>query len=92
MNFNLIWIFLGFSVVNIYILTHKGFPGGSELKKPPANAGDAVSIPGKIQLGGSPEERNGNPLQYSCLRNPMDKRSLASYSAVSQSVQSLSCV
>ena len=28
MNFNLIWIFLGFSVVNIYILTHKGFPGG----------------------------------------------------------------
>ena len=30
MNFNLIWIFLGFTVVNIYILTHKGFPGGSE--------------------------------------------------------------
>ena len=30
MNFNLIWIFLGFTVVNTYILTHKGFPGGSE--------------------------------------------------------------
>ena len=46
MNFNLIWIFLGFSVVNIYILIHKGFPGGSEVKNPPANARDAVSIPG----------------------------------------------
>ena len=35
-----------------------------------ANAGDASSIPG---LGRSPEERNGNPLQYSCLGNPMDR-------------------
>ena len=70
MNFNLIWIFLGFSVVNIYILIHKGFPGGSEVKNPPANARDAVSIPGS---GWSPGERNGNPLQYSCLGNPMDR-------------------
>ena len=35
------------------------------------NAGDASSIPG---LGRSPEEGNGNPLQYSCLENPMDRR------------------
>ena len=34
------------------------------------NAGDAVSIPG---LGRSPGERNGNPLQYSCLGNPVDR-------------------
>ena len=36
----------------------------------PANAGDAGSIPG---LGRSPGEGNGNPLQYSCLENPMDR-------------------
>ena len=34
------------------------------------NGGDLVSIPG---LGRSPRERNGNPLQYSCLENPMDR-------------------
>ena len=47
-----------------------GFPGGSIIKILPANAGDAGSIPG---LGRSPGEGNGNPLQYSCLGNPMDR-------------------
>ena len=47
----------------------KGFPGGSVVKNPPANARDAGSIPG---LGRSPGEGNGYPLQYSCLGNPMD--------------------
>ena len=42
------------------------------VKNPPANAGDSGSIPG---LGRSPRERNGNPLQYSCLENPMDRGS-----------------
>ena len=37
---------------------------------PPANAGDVGSIPGS---GRSPGEGNGNPLQYSCLGNPMDR-------------------
>ena len=46
-----------------------GFPGGSAVKNPPANAGDTSSIPGS---GRSPGEENGNPFQYSCLRNPMD--------------------
>ena len=46
-----------------------GFPGGSVVKNSPANAGDSGSIPGS---GRSPGERNGNPLQYSCLGNPMD--------------------
>ena len=46
------------------------FPGGSVVKSPPANAGDEGSIPG---LGRSPEEGNGNPLQYYCLGNPMDR-------------------
>ena len=43
------------------------------LKNPPANAGDArdvTSIPG---LGRSPGIGNGNPLQYSCLGNPIDR-------------------
>ena len=41
------------------------------VKHPPAKAGDVGSIPG---LGRSPAEGNGNPLQYSCLKTPMDKR------------------
>ena len=48
----------------------KGFPGVSVVKNPPANAGDLGSIPG---LGRSPGEGSGNPLQYSCLGNPMDR-------------------
>ena len=46
-----------------------GFPGGSVVKNLPANA-DVDSIPGS---GRSPGEGNGNPLQYSCLENPMDR-------------------
>ena len=46
-----------------------GFPDGSEIKASACNAGDLSSIPG---LGRSPGEGNGNPLQYSCLENPMD--------------------
>ena len=45
------------------------FPGGSDWKESACNVGDPGSIPG---LGRSPEEGNGNPLQYSCLENPMD--------------------
>ena len=46
-----------------------GFPSGSVVKNPPANAaGDEDLIPG---LGRSPGKGNGNPLQYSCLGNPM---------------------
>ena len=46
------------------------FPGGSVVKNLPANAGDPSSVPGwRI----SPGEGNCNPLQYSCLRNPMDR-------------------
>ena len=47
-----------------------GFPGGSEVKASASNVGDLGSIPG---LGRSPGEGNGNPLQYSCLENPMDR-------------------
>ena len=44
--------------------------GGSEGKPFAYNVGDLGSIPG---MGRSPGERNGNPLQYSCLENPMDR-------------------
>ena len=45
------------------------FPGGSNGKESACNAGDQGSIP---ELGRSPGEGNGNPLQYSCVENPMD--------------------
>ena len=47
-----------------------GFPGDSVVKNPPANARDMGLSPG---LGRYPGERNGNPLQYSCLGNSMDR-------------------
>ena len=64
-----------------------GFPGSTIVKNPPANAGDvsdAVSIPG---LERSPGEGNGNPLQYSCLENPMDRGTGGLQSMGSQSVR-----
>ena len=60
---------LGWKVNSDNILT-PFFPGGSDSKESACNAGDLVLIPG---LGRSPEEGNGNPLQYSCLENPMDR-------------------
>ena len=48
----------------------KDFPSGSDGKASAYRAGDLGSIPG---LGRSPGEGNGNPLQYSCLENPVDR-------------------
>ena len=53
-----VWLYLG------------GFPGDSVAKNPPANAGDVGSIPGSGRFLG---EGNGDPLQYSCLRNLMGR-------------------
>ena len=50
-----------------------GFPGGLVVKHTPANSGDLGSISGS---GRSPGGGNGNPLQYSCLENPMDRGGL----------------
>ena len=47
-----------------------GFPGGSVVRNPPADAEDMGLIPGSER---SPEKGNGNPLQYSCLGNPIDR-------------------
>ena len=58
----------------LYSIYTMGFPDGSAVKNLPATAGSAKdlgSIPGS---GRSPGGVNGNPLQYSCLKNPMDRR------------------
>ena len=46
------------------------FPGGSVVKNLPTDAGEVGSVPG---LGRSPGKGNGNQLQYSCLKSPMDR-------------------
>ena len=51
-----------------------GFPFGSANKESDCNVGDLGSIPG---LGRFPGGESGNPLQYSCLENPHEQRSLA---------------
>ena len=55
----------------LFSVLFKGFLGGTLVKNPPANAGDLGLIP---RSGRSPGERNGDPLQNSCLENSMDRR------------------
>ena len=58
---------------SLYDVTHtllKGFPGGSDGKESACGAGDLGLIPGS---GRSPGGGHGNPLQYPCLQNPMDR-------------------
>ena len=57
-------------LVNLYVIPRWVFPGSSVSKESACNAGDLGLIPGS---GRSPGEGNGNPLQYSCLTNPMDR-------------------
>ena len=64
------WKSAGTLFVFTWVQSFTGFPDGSAGKNPPANAGEAGLIPG---LGRSPGGGNGNPLQYSCLGNPMDR-------------------
>ena len=61
-------MYLKKTYTNIYSALE--FCGGSAVKNPPANAGDACLISGS---GKSPGGRNQNPLQYSCLENPMGR-------------------
>ena len=58
-------------------LTHVGFPRGSVVKNPSANAGDAGSIP---QSGRSPGKGHDNPLQYFLPGKSHEQRSLVGYS------------
>ena len=54
----------------MYVKLNQGFPDGSVVKTLPANAGDTSSV---SESGRSPGEGNDNPLQYSCLENPMGR-------------------
>ena len=63
---HMVTLFLLFK--NLHTVLH-GFPDGSG-KNPPANAGDAATVPRWRRF---PGEGNGNPLQYSCLGNRMDR-------------------
>ena len=63
------WHRLGISFTSF---SSHGLPGGSDGKASAYSAGDPGSIPGS---GRSPGEGNGNPLQYSCLENPMITKS-----------------
>ena len=63
-----------------------GSPGGSDGKESACNVGDVGSIPGS---GRSPGGGNGNPLQYSCLRNPMEEEPGGLQSMGSQKSQTL---
>ena len=60
----------------IYIYIYVGFPGGSMVKSPSANAGDLGLVPG---LGRSPGEETSNQLQYSCLEKSRGQRSLMGF-------------
>jgi len=73
----------------LYIYTHNyklqiDFYAGSYCKESACSAGDKGSIPG---LGRSPEEGNGNPHQYSCLENPIDRGAFGLQSMGSQRVR-----
>ena len=57
-------------IIQHILIYYMDFPGGSYCKASSCNAGDLGPIPGS---GVSPGEGNGNPLQYSCLENPMDR-------------------
>ena len=55
------------------IILQLGFPGVARGKYPPANTGEARDIGSVPELGRSPGGGHGNPLQYFCLENPMDR-------------------
>ena len=59
-----------------HICVCMGFPGGSVVKNMPASAGDTRDVGLIPGLGRSPGEGNGNLLQYSCLKDPIDRGAL----------------
>ena len=61
----------GLSAINNINTSVWGLPGASDCKESASNARNPGSISG---LGRSPGEGNGNPLHYSCLENPIDRR------------------
>ena len=56
-----------------HCMQRQGFPDDTVIKNPPASAGDTGDMGFIPELGSSPGKGNGNPLQYSCLKNSMDR-------------------
>ena len=72
MEFNYIYVYMCIHThTHMHTYTYMGFPGGSAVKDLPVNAGDMVQSLGWEDQ--SPGEGNGNPFQYSCLGNPLDR-------------------
>ena len=68
------WKFRKFTLGNsLAVRWLAGFPGGSVVKNLPANVGDTGEASLLLEWGRSPGAGNGNPLQYSCLDNPIDR-------------------
>ena len=67
-------IILLYRAVSKCVIIIQVFPGGTRIKDPPANTEDAKDMDSISELGRSPGEGNGNPLQSSCLENPMCKK------------------
>ena len=65
-----IWSISIFIYLHLYLGNGMGFPGGSDGKESAGDAGDLSLISGSRKLHGG---GNGNPLQYACLENPMDR-------------------
>ena len=73
-NSKVIFNFHPFSFhINISHYSHWGFPGSTSGKNLPANAGDIKDVGSVPGTGRSPGGGHSNPLQYSCLGNPMDR-------------------
>ena len=64
---------LGNMEIQWVVLRSRDFPSGAVVRNSPANAGDTRDTGSTPGSGRSPGEGNGNPLQYSCLGNPMDR-------------------
>ena len=62
-----------------------GFPSGSVVKNPPTNAGDTGDMGSTPVSERSPREGKSNPLQYSCLENPMDGEACSQWGQVAKS-------
>ena len=62
----------GFSALSVFVYL-ESFPGGAVVKNPPASAGNTRIVGLILGSGRFPEEGNSNPLQHSCLENPMDR-------------------
>ena len=75
-------VFFVYIKIHFFIQVKLGFPGGSDGKESACNAGDLGLIPGLVS---APGEGNGNPLQYSCLENSINRGAWPTLSGVAKS-------